>query len=53
MSDNLPTPKPAPSTADILASAPKMPPTFYGKVEFHFQAGKLVVAKVEQAFKPD
>lgn len=43
---------PAPSHRYVIAHAPPMPSTFYGVVRFEFQAGKLVLAIVEEKLKP-
>lgn len=36
----------------MIESAPKMPVGFYGKVEYSYQNGKLITAKVERIIKP-
>lgn len=36
----------------LLPLAPPVPPGFYGKVQFVFEAGKLVAAVVEERLKP-
>lgn len=36
----------------LLPLAPPVPPGFYGKVQYTFEAGKLVSAVVEERLKP-
>lgn len=41
-----------PTWQPVVAQAPKMPPTFFGKVQFTYRAGEMVLATVEEQLKP-
>jgi hypothetical protein len=45
-------PTPATTATTVLASAPEVPPGFFGDIVFTYEHGKLVVARINQTIKP-
>ena len=41
-----------PLRTHVLQAAPAMPLTYWGSVVYEYQAGKLVMAKIEERLKP-
>lgn len=52
MADTVCEPQPPVGHRYLLPFAPPVPPGFYGKIQYTFEAGKLVSALVEERLKP-